>query len=89
MFQRSEIGKRRSKKSIAEAKLNRLYVTPNGEHYSLVSFYKKGKKYRYEYEWIDCPQKNGKNLFLNKIESEFEFGVEDIMKWIEDLKSKS
>jgi len=86
MFQRSEIGKTRSKKSQAEAMLNKVCVTPKGDRYSLVEFNKIGNKYHWVYEWIDCP-KEILELTTNRVQSKTQLGLSEIMQWMDELRS--
>jgi hypothetical protein len=86
MLQRSEIGKTRSKKSQAQAMLNRVCVTPKGDKYSLVDFYKFGNKYHWVYEWIECPSEVMK-LTTNRVQSKTQLGLGEIMTWMDELRS--
>ena len=86
MLQRSEIGKKRSKKSQAQAMLNRICVTPKGDEYSLVQFEKVGNKYHWVYEWINCPN-DIKKVTTNKVRSKTQLGLLEIMNWINELRS--
>lgn len=86
MLQRSEIGKKRTKKSQAQAMLNRVCVTPNREKYMLVDFKKIGNKYHWVYEWIDCPD-TIKELTTNRVQSTTQLGLLEIMNWIKELRS--
>ena len=73
MLQRSEIGKKRSKKAQAQAMLNRICVTPKGDEYSLVQFEKVGNKYHWVYEWINCPN-DIKKLQQIRLEAKHNWG---------------
>ena len=86
MIQRSEIGKTISKKSQAQAMLNRVCVTPKGDKYSLVDFYKIGNKYHWVYEWVDCPDEL-LEITTNRIQSTTQLGLVEVMGWINELRS--
>lgn len=86
MIQRSEIGKYRSVQSTIDVKLNRIYVTPNNEHYSLIRVDKIGNKRIYVYEWIDCPDRI-KSLTNPTIQSKHELRLDEIIDWIKQLKN--
>ena len=85
MLQISQIGKSRSKKSQAQAMLNRICVTPKGDEYSLVKFEKVGNKYHWVYEWINCPN-DIKEITTNTVRSKTRLGLSEIMNWIETLR---
>jgi len=51
MFQASQIGKKRSASTQANAILNSVFVTPNGDKYSLVKVEQNGKSKIYVYEF--------------------------------------
>jgi hypothetical protein len=85
MLQRSEIGKKRSKKSQAEAILNRIFLTPKNDEYSLVSFEKIGRTYHYVYEWINCPE-SIKEITSNRIRSKSPLSIGEVVHWIDQLR---
>ncbi len=85
MFQKSEVGKHRSKKSQAEAMLNKTCVTPNGDEYSLVDFEKKGTTYHYTYKWLNCPDNIKGNVNGDTVTSKGALSLTQIMDWISNL----
>ena len=87
MIQRSEIGKKVSVQSRIDVILNRVFVTPNNDKYSLISAnITSGRKRLYVYEWLNCPQ-SIKDITTNTIQSKSELSLSEIMKWIGDLKT--
>ncbi len=86
MLQHNQIGKYKNKQSVINAKLNQVYVTPNGERYSLIKFEKIGNKRHYIYQWLDMPKeylnviKKGTCTFLH------EARLEEIINFIEQVK---
>lgn len=93
MFQRSEIGKKRSQKTIAEALLGANMVTPNNDTYSLVEIEKHGNKRIYVYEVYpknnqvlkNFQEATGKEKM--KLQSKSLIGCERILNFIETFKS--
>jgi hypothetical protein len=55
MIQHNQIGKYKSKQSIIDSKLNKVYITPQGNEYSLIEFRKIGHRRHYVYNWVNCP----------------------------------
>ena len=78
MFQRKEIGKYRSIQSQIEARLNREFVTPDGDHYTLIKFEKTGHKKTLTYQWVENP------LYI--ITSDHILALEEIINWIRKNK---
>lgn len=85
MLQRKEIGKTRTKRSQADAMLNRECVTPNGDRYILTSYVKVGNSYHYTYEWINAP-KSVTDITTNRTRSKTSLSLEEIIQWIKTLK---
>jgi hypothetical protein len=81
MFQRKEIGKYRSIQSQIDARLNKKYVTPDGDHYSLIKFYKSGRIKIFTYQWMEKPQ--------HMVLSNHMLTLEEIITWINELKSQN
>lgn len=75
MFQRSEIGKYKSKKSIADAMMNKTCVTPNNEEYKLVEVKTVNRKKIWVYEVT-------KPALLFKFESIGQLDLSALMSWI-------
>lgn len=78
MFQRKEIGKYRSIQSQIDVRLNKEYITPDGDHYTLIKFEKTGRNKSFTYQWIENPQ--------HTITSDHILGVEEIVNWIKRNK---
>ena len=85
MFQRSQLGKRPTKKERIELMLKNVYVTPSGDRYKLIEYRKQNGGYLYIYEWINCP-KEILNKTNNRIQSKSELQLIDIINWIDELK---
>jgi flagellar biosynthesis regulator FlaF len=73
------------KKKRREALLNRIFITPQKNKYSLIKYEKINNKYFYTYCWINCPD-DIKKLTTNKIIVELEPSINDIDNWINDIK---
>lgn len=80
MLQRKEIGKYRSVDSRIEAMLNREYITPGGDHYSLIKYEKSGHNKSLTYQWVENPQYT--------ITSDHMLSLGEIVDWIKVLKEK-
>lgn len=82
MFQRSEIGKYVKVADRIAVKLNKPFVTPDGNSYSLIEFKRQGRKKRFTYQWLNSPL----ILKANTITSKEEMSLKEIMDWIKSSK---